>query len=68
MSNSFNKSKGVRPDNKEKVTYYIQDDENTMMWKPLDMHGSKFWGSMSKLLTLSNNLNVEYQEKYTDDY
>ena len=41
-----------RPTNDEKVTMYIQDDENTMMYKPIDMNMNRFFGTWSKFLTL----------------
>ena len=28
--------------------FYIQDDENTMLYNPQTMHGSKFWGQVAK--------------------
>lgn len=65
--NSFGKIQG-RPENDQKIKMYIQDDENTMMYKPGDMQNNKFFGTWSKLLTLSDNLNLEIQEKYYNDY
>ena len=47
---------------------YIQDDENTMMYRPGDMQNNKFFGTWSKLLTMADNLNLEIQEKYYNDY
>lgn len=48
--------------------YYIQDDENTMLYNPLEMHGSKFWGQVQKQYTIVENLNTELQHKYLLDY
>ena len=39
-----------------------------MMYKPSDMHGNKFFGTWSKLLTLGDTLNLEVKEKYYNDY
>ena len=47
---------------------YRQDDENTFMYKPVDMHGNRFFGSWSRLYTLDRSLNEEVREKYTNDY
>ena len=47
---------------------YLQDDENTMLYKPGDMANNKFFGTWSKLLTLSESLNHEAQSKYYNDY
>ena len=57
-----------RQDASEKRRMYMQDDENTFMYRPLDMQGNKFFGTWSKLLTLNKSLNWEIQEKYTRDY
>ena len=57
-----------RQTNKEKLTYYIQDDENTMKYQPLDMHGNRFFGQWSKVLTLGKMLNLEIQQKYYNEY
>ena len=32
------------------------------------MHGNRFWGTWSKVGTLNSMLNIEIQNKYTDDY
>ena len=53
-----------RPTNDEKVTMYIQDDENTMMFKPIDMNMNRFFGTWSKLLTLPSLLNTEVRDKH----
>lgn len=47
---------------------YMQDDENTMLYNPLEMHGNRFWGQWSKVLNISHMLNTEIQEKYFNDY
>ena len=67
MSNSANKIFG-RQDNTEKLKMYIQDDENTMMYRPGDMGNNKFFGTWSKLLTMSEMLNHEANQKYYNDY
>ena len=36
-----------RPDNSEKPSFYMQDDENTMKYYPVDMHLNKFFGGWS---------------------
>ena len=59
MSKSFG-----RPDNKEKLRFFIQDTENTMQYSPTDYTGNKFIGTYSKLIGLSNQLFYEQQEKY----
>ena len=38
------------------------------MYKPGDMQNNIFFGTWYKLLTLSDNLNLEIQEKYYNDY
>ena len=43
----------------EKLKFYIQDDENTMMYRPQDMHGNKFFGTWSKLMSINEMLNME---------
>ena len=48
-----------RQDNTKKLSMYLQDDENTMLYRPADMSNNKFFGTWSKLLTLSNSLNYE---------
>ena len=63
------KSKLVdRPTNDEKLKMYIQDDENTMMYKPLDMGHNKFFGTWSRMLNMGKTLNTEVQEKYQLQY
>ena len=57
-----------RPTNDEKLAMYVQDDENTMMYKPLDMHNNKFFGTFSKLLNVEQMLNTEPLEKYHAQY
>ena len=39
-----------------------------MMYKPLDMSGNKFFGTWSKVLNMSKNLNYEVQDKYLVQY
>lgn len=50
------------------LKFYLQDDENTMLYNPGDMYQNKFFGQWSKVLTMSNMLNHELQEKYLNDY
>lgn len=59
MANNFG-----RPDNKEKLRFFIQDDENTMSYSPTDYTGNKYVGTFSKLVDIPNMLNVERNEKY----
>ena len=51
--------------NDEKLKFYIRDEENTMMWRPEDYTGNKFFGTWSKVLLLHKNLLFEQREKYT---
>ena len=53
-----------RPDNKEKLRFFMQDSENTMQYSPVDYTGNKFVGTYSKLVGLSNNMFYEQGEKY----
>ena len=57
-----------RADASEKRGVFMQDDENTYLMRPIDMHGNKFFGSWSRVATLTKSLNWEIQEKYTNDY
>ena len=43
---------------------YMQDDENTYMYKPLDVNNNKFFGTWSKLANLNNTLDVEKDNAY----
>ena len=54
--------------NSKDFKFYLQDDENTMLYNPSDMYTNKFFGQWSKVLTMSNMLNHELQEKYLNDY
>ena len=53
-----------RPDNKEKLRFFIQDSENTMQYSPVDYTGNKFIGTWSKLLDMQNMLLYEQNDKY----
>lgn len=55
-----------RPDNKSKLEFYIQDSEQTMLYKPTDYTGNKFIGTYSKLIDIGNMIFYEQQEKYMD--
>ena len=57
-----------RQTNEQKLSFYIQDDENTMMYKPIDMMGNKFFGTMNKALNMKNLLNTEIQSTYLVQY
>ena len=46
-----------RQEAKDKLKFYMQDDENTMLYVPKDMHNNKFFGTYSKLLSLERILN-----------
>ena len=61
-------SKGPRPTPGKKDSFYIQDDENTMLYTPQDMTNNKFFGTWSKLMTLERMLNYESAAKYYIDY
>ena len=50
-----NKAYG-RQTNQEKLRMTIQDDENTMMYTPLDYTGLKYLGTVSKIPNLQNML------------
>jgi len=39
-----------------------------MLYNPQTMHGSKFWGQLSKQYTIIENLNTELMDKYLFDY
>jgi len=54
-----------RPTNKEKLKVFIHDEENSMMYRPEDYHGNKFFGTWSKVLSIQKNLLFEQKEKYT---
>ena len=41
------------------LKFYLQDDENTMLYNPGDMYQNKFFGQWGKVLTMSNMLNHE---------
>lgn len=53
-----------RFDNTEKLRTYMRDDENTMMYRPEDYTGNKFFGQWNKLMNLSNAMFHEPKEKY----
>ena len=57
-----------RQNNDEKLTMYIQDDENTMMYRPIDMMGNKFFGTWNKALNMKNLLNTEFTSTYLIQY
>jgi len=57
-----------RPDNKEKMATFIQDAENTHLWQPMDAHGSKWFGSWSRLCGLQQSLLHEDKEKYHNKF
>lgn len=64
MANTAAKTKRDSKDFK----FYLQDDENTMLYNPATMHGNKFFGQWGKVLTLTNMLNHELHDKYLNDY
>jgi hypothetical protein len=50
---------GDRPDkpwgrgtNQDKLKFFIQDDEQTMLYTPEDFSGNKWFGKWSELLTM----------------
>ena len=61
-------AKPERQDTSKKLKFYMQDDENTMLYVPEDMGNNKFFGTWSKLLTIERMLNTEVQGKYHNDY
>ena len=63
MSNQYG-----RATNKEKTTYYIYDSEQTMMYRPQDYTGNKFFGVWSRVAALGTILNYEDKEKYLDKF
>ena len=65
--NSAQKLQG-RQDNSQKLEFYLQDDENTMLYKPGDMANNKFFGTWSRILNMTESLNHEAQSKYYNDY
>merc|ERR1712166_1005920 len=69
MSFNTNSKLTGRPTSQDgKPYFYVQDDENTMLYRPQDMHSNKYFGTWSKLLGLSSMLNTEIQDKYYFDY
>lgn len=48
--------------------FFIQDDENTMQYDPVTMHGSRFWGQMQRQYTVAETLNTDKDHKYLRDY
>ena len=42
-----------------KVKMYMTDDENSFMYKPMDVNNNRFFGTVSKMTTLSNQLDQE---------
>ena len=45
--------------NDERMEFFIQDSENTMMYSPHDYTGNKYFGSLSKMVNLQNDLFYE---------
>ena len=39
-----------------------------MKYNPTEMHGNRFFGQWSKVLTITEMLDSEIQEKYYNDY
>jgi hypothetical protein len=42
----------------------MQDDENTMLYRPEDYSGNRFLGQWSKVFNMSSNLMLEDKQKY----
>lgn len=59
MSNTNNKVQRRATVADGKLKYYLQDDENTYMYKPVDMFENKFFGTFSRVATLGNLLDHE---------
>ena len=53
-----------RVKNDERLEFFSQDAENTMTYSPHDYTGNKYFGHMSKLVNLQNDLFYERNEKY----
>ena len=45
-----------------KIKIYMRDDENSFMYKPLDMNHNRFFGTWSRLATLNKTLDHETQD------
>ena len=46
----------------------MQDDENTMIYRPLDMHNNKIFGTWSRAANMGQTLNTENKDKYLIQY
>ena len=57
-----------RKTNETKLQFYLQDEENTMQYKPIDMHMNKFFGTWSTCANMAGLLNLENKEKYYAQY
>ena len=57
-----------QPRDSKPLKFYMQDDENTMLYNPSTMSSNKFFGQWNKVLTMSNRLNHELQDKYLHHY
>ena len=53
-----------RPTNEQKMSFYMQDDENTMKFYPNEMVNNKFFGNVSNMTGIHHKLNHEKQMKY----
>jgi len=65
---NFRGESSYRQDNTEKVTTYIRDSENSMLYSPNDTTGNRFMGTWNKLLNLQNMVYYEDKEKYLNEY
>ena len=50
MASEGSNKKWGRPDNKEKLKMFIQDEEQTMLYSPEDVTGNKWLGQWSRLI------------------
>lgn len=49
--------------NDGKTKFYVQDDENTFMYKPIDHNSNKFFGTFSRVANMEVMLNNEAQNQ-----
>ena len=57
-----------RPDNSEKLKFYMRDSENSMLFSPIDHVGNKFFGTWNKVINLQSTLLYEDKEKYLNEF
>ena len=52
-----------RPTSDKKLQWHMMDEENTMLYSPVDYTGNKFFGSWNKLVLLPQMLDHESRTK-----